>query len=220
MKKIVAGLSASLMLAVPASAHEQEVRSAGAHVHGKGDAFLSLTGDILSFDLSAPKANFMLASGEMPDYSGADLPAFSDLIGISDKAGCELQTISIEEMVVGQSDGTHEHADDHDHHNDEEAHEHHEDHDDHEAHEHHEEHDDHDAHEHHEEHEGHDDHAGHMDYLLSMSLQCKKPEQIRKIDFTLFETYSGFEEVNLIFEAGDDMIATNLNSKKTSVDRP
>lgn len=198
MKKIVAGLSASILLAAPASAHEQEVRSAGAHVHGKGDAFLSLTGNVLSFDLSAPKANFTLANGEMPDYSGTELPAFSDLIGISDKAGCELRTISIEEMVIGQSEGTHDHADDHDHDTQEE-------------------HADHDADD---EHEMHEDHAGHMDYLLSMSLECKKPEQIRKVDFTLFETYNGFEEVNLIFEAGDDMIATTLDAKKTSVERP
>lgn len=207
MKKIVAGLSASILLAAPASAHEQEVRSAGAHVHGKGDAFLSLTGDVLSFDLSAPKANFTLANGDTPDYSGTDLPAFSDLIDISDKAGCELQTISVEEMIIGQSEGKHDHADDHDNYDDDEHH-------DHDTQE---EHADHDADD---EHEMHEDHAGHMDYLLSMSLKCKKPEQIRKVDFTLFETYNGFEEVNLIFEAGDDMIATTLDAKKTSVERP
>lgn len=216
MKKIVAGLSASLILAIPASAHEQEVRSAGAHVHGKGDAFLSITGDILSFDLSAPKANFMLADGNLADFSGSDLPSYSDLIGLPEKAGCVLASMDVEAIVNGQDHDHDEDAEMHDHESDSDDAHHGEDDD-------HENHDDHEMHEEdseHADHSAHDEHAGHADYLISLSLSCKKPEHIRNVEFTFFETYTGFNEVNLIFAVEDDMIATTLDSKKTKVDRP
>lgn len=192
MKHLLAALTTTSLIALPSLAHEDTVRHAAAHTHGKGDAFLALTGDELIFDLAAPKANFVLANGEGSTIDEDDLPAVSDLFTVPASAGCELDEMVMEEFQAGagsydSESNDHEHGDH--------------------------EHDDHEQHESH-------DHSGHSDLMISVVMTCDKPKAIDHITLNLFETYGGFEEVNLVFAVEDEMLATTLKKGQSKVKRP
>lgn len=189
MKHLIAALTTTSLIAAPCLAHEDTVRHAAAHVHGKGDAFLALTGDELIFDLAGPKANFVLANGEISELGENALPAISDLFTVPASAGCQLDEMVLEEFQTG---GDH-HDEESDHHDEE-----------------HDGHEDHDSH----------DHSGHSDIVISVVMTCDKPKAIDHITLNVFETYGGFDEVNLVFAVEDEMLATTLKKGQSKVKRP
>lgn len=202
MNKFLTVISTAIVLALPAAAHEDDIRHAGAHVHGKGEAFISLSGTRLTFDLTAPKANFALADGGFANASGENMPALADLISVTPAAKCEQESLKIEVLTIGGTE--HEGHDDHDEDHQEHA-------------------DDHDEHMDHDDEDGHhdeDDHTGHQDFLLSGKMTCAAPDKLKSVELTLFETFTGFESLNVVFTTDDDMLATTLGPNKTKVNRP
>lgn len=199
-----------------AQAHDGDhVRQARAHVHGVGEALISLEGNDFFFQVTAPGANFATADGgavSMEDttklsFSSGLFPVEpSDIVSLPSSAKCEVVEITLEAETVGGGDEDH----DHDHHEDNADHDHDEHHTEHEHDEDHAEHADHD----------HDDHSGHTDMLLTYQAECARPEKIKSVNLSLFDTWSGFESLNTTFLTDDGATSATLAPESTKIDRP
>ncbi|MDV7105645.1 DUF2796 domain-containing protein [Vibrio sp. TH_r3] len=148
-------LLTTLILAASSQA-EEGFRQHSAHVHGHVEFNIAQDGDELLVEITAPGADVVgfehAPTNEqqhlMFDKAKQTLADSSQLLRISQQAGCQIEHTSVT-STLDHDDHDHEEHADHDDHN----HEEHADHDDHD----HEEHADHDDHDH-EEHADHDDH--------------------------------------------------------------
>lgn len=194
----IVGLSGAFSASV--LAHEP-VRSASAHVHGTGDAFINLSGNELFIQLSGPKANFALPGGEY-DLSSQEL---EDFVTLPSSAKCTLEGVELEltgefdvEEHHDHDDDDHEHGDDHAHNDDDHGDDHGDDH----------------------AHDDHDSHEGHADILLSLTADCAKPDKIKSITLSLFDTFEGFETVNVVFNTDSGAEAKTVSSASDKISRP
>lgn len=191
-----------------AQAHGDEMRQARAHTHGEGEALISLEGSEFFFQVTAPAANFVtsqgegisIAAGSALEFRSGLFPVEPDqIIKLPKSARCEVSGLKLEsEAISGDADDHHEHQDGD-----------HEGHDDHA-------HDEHD----HDEHGDHDEHAGHSNILLTYEATCQKPEKINSVELTLFQTWSGFENLSTTFLTDDGANAARLTSGSSKIDRP
>ena len=212
-------------------AHDGDhVRQARAHVHGVGEALISLEGNDFFFQVTAPGANFVSADGGALSMEDATKLSFSsglfpvepsDIVSLPSSAKCEVVEITLEVEAVGGGDEDHDHADHDEHDHDEHHAEHDEDHDEHHA-KHNEDHDEHDHDADHAEHADHDqdDHSGHTDMLLTYQAECARPERIKSVELSLFDTWSGFESLNTTFLTDDGAASATLTAQSTKIDRP
>ena len=193
-------------------AHGDEMRQARAHTHGEGEALISLEGGEFFFQVTAPAANFVtsqgegisLAAGSALEFRSGLFPVEPDqIIKLPKSAKCEVSGLTLEsEAINGSADDHHEHHDG--------------DHEGHDDHDHDHDHDDHD----HDEHGDHDEHAGHSNILLTVEAACQKPEKIKSVELTLFQTWAGFENLSTTFLTDDGANAARLTPDSRKIDRP
>ena len=153
----------------------------------------------------APAANFATEDAGPLGLEGLQTADLLDqLISPNSAAGCAFTSVEFE---IEELEESAEH--DHDHHD--EGH-------DHDAHaEHHGE--THEDDEHHHDHEE-DEHAGHSNILMSLDAVCDHPDRLRDVDFTLFETFSGFDSLQTTFVTDNGATATTLTPDTSSISRP
>lgn len=195
MSPIIPGLTGLLLLFT--SAHGDEVRHANAHTHGVGEAILTLQGQTLSLQMSAPLANFAgrSDSGDASE-SGIDNLAADLVLDLPESARCEINALSAER----EGDEADHHHEDAEHDHDEDAH-HHED-------------------DEHTTDDDHSDHSGHTDIMLTLVANCAKPDKIKDIDFSLFDTWSGFITLKTTFLTETGATAKSLTKSSSSITRP
>lgn len=188
---------ASLALLL-AQAHGDEMRQARAHTHGEGEALISLEGDEFFFQVTAPAANFVTPTGQgISLEAGTTLEFGSSAFPVEPEEIVKLpKSAKCDVSVLTLESEAIGGASDHHH-----------------------EHDD-DAHEGHEADDEHDDHAGHANILLTYEATCLKPEKINSVELTLFQTWSGFENLSTTFLTDDGANAARLTSGSSKIDRP
>ncbi|AMO55190.1 hypothetical protein GZ77_11540 [Endozoicomonas montiporae] len=169
--------------AVLAHSHHHDhddVRHAGAHVHGEGKLNFATEGSELHMELMMPAHDILgferittHAQKQQLDKALAKLES-ENLWSLPAAAGCQLKTAhaSTTKEVHVQDDHDHGHKHDDDHHHKHSGHDHH--------------HDDHDA---------HDD--GHMDISASYVYQCKDISQLNQFSTTLFESFPRSERIRV-----------------------
>ncbi|MAK60374.1 MAG: hypothetical protein CMK09_05305 [Ponticaulis sp.] len=188
-----------------AGADGDHTRQARAHTHGEGEALIAIEGNELFIQIAAPAANFVSASGSVMTANEDGPLSFEagDVASVEKGANCSLESLVVEnEMLSGGAE--HDHGEhDHDEH-------------DHSEHDH----DEHAGHDEHDHDEHGDDHSGHSNYLLTYEATCANPDKIKSVDFTLFETWSGFEKLRTTFLTDDGSGAKTLTPSSTRMDRP
>ena len=101
-----------ILLQGGAMAHEQG-QHGSRHDPGTAQLMLSLTGETLSVQLSAPLANFLKADGSLPSIGQPESGfSFVDLIGLPDAAVCTFISENIEESPYDSTVGHTENASD------------------------------------------------------------------------------------------------------------
>ena len=173
-------LSASY-LAAQSAGHE-------AHVHGIGSLNVALDGDVLYIELESPAANvvgFEHAPGNKREEHAAHqaidtLENGGELFAPNRKAGCALQESVVHHSLQHE---TEEHGD-HDNKHEPEATP---DSTVHAKHDHEEEEGEH----------GEELHDEHSDIEATYTFSCSRPDMLREIDVRLFETFPGFEKIQL-----------------------
>ncbi|MAI88865.1 DUF2796 domain-containing protein [Ponticaulis sp.] len=215
------GLISLPILALALSgAHDDAPRQARAHVHGVGEAFLLQESDTLFLQVVAPAANFATEDAGPLGLEGLQTADLMDqLISPNSAAGCAFTSVEFE---IEELEESAEH--DHDHHDEDHEHDAHAEHHDHESDEHAEHHaehhgETHEDDEHHHDHEE-DEHAGHSNILMSLDAVCDHPDRLRDVDFTLFETFSGFDSLQTTFVTVNSATATTLTPDTSSISRP
>ncbi len=211
---------------------------AGKHVHGEAELFIALQDNKVLLELETPAAN-ILGFEHKPSNKKEHqklknslelLATHTSLVALK-KGSCKQVSSDIESPYEIQNDDKHEHDDEHhsehkhhDSHDDEHhaEHKHHDSHDDdhHEEHKHHDSHDD-DHHAEHKHHDSHDDEhhseSEHSDFHVQYALNCSDIDSIKGIEVTAFESFQGFENIQVNWVAGDKQGSQKATAKKTSV---
>ena len=196
-------LLTTLILAASSQA-EEGFRQHSAHVHGHVEFNIAQDGNELLVEITAPGADVVgfehAPTNEqqhlMFDKAKQTLGDSSQLLRLSQQAGCQVEHTSVTSTL------------DHDDH----EHEEHADHDDHE----HEEHADHDDHEH-EEHADHDDHdhegSTHSEFTVEYHFECNDMSKLQNIETTWFEHFPSTDNiaVNLLTDTEQKALKLNKN---------
>ncbi|MET4693152.1 ZrgA family zinc uptake protein [Endozoicomonas lisbonensis] len=173
--------------------HNDEVRHAGAHVHGEGELNFATEGSELHLELMMPAHDILgfesiNTHAQKKQLNEALEKLESDTIwSLSVAAGCQLNhahASPTKEIHVkdGHGHGHDKHDHDHGHSHDKHDHDHGHSHDKH----------DHD-HEHHHDH----DHDGHMDIAASYVYECKAVNQLNQLSTALFEAFPRSERIRV-----------------------
>ena len=217
----------------------------GAHEHGVAQLNIVKEGASLAIALETPAANVLgfehLPKTKEQKHKVAEayevLNAPERLFELSVGAACRHTDTDIEGEVLAAVD--HDHHKEHDHSHDDHHHDDHRDH--HHDEDHHKEHDHSHDEQHHEEahkdqhddehhhdhgHKGHHEHdhhnlAGeetHSDILVQYAYTCKNPSKLTTIDVLLFETFSGFEEIDAQVISSKGQQAVELTSSKKRIE--
>lgn len=72
----------------------------------------------------------------------------------------------------------------------------------------------------HEADDDHSGHSGHADVLVTLNATCTKPDKIRNITFTLFDTWSGFTTLKTTFLTETGATAKSLTKASSKISRP
>ncbi|MAP94337.1 MAG: hypothetical protein CMK07_05240 [Ponticaulis sp.] len=208
-------LTGLIMLALN-GAHDDAPRQARAHVHGMGEALVVVEGESLFLEISAPKANFVSADGEAITFGASTELSMSDsafpvsaddILSLPNSAKCSVSDVTLALETV---DGGHDAHDDHD------AHEHDDDHAEHDHDADHADHDD-DMHDEHA-HDDHDEDVGHANILLTLEASCSAVSKMKSLEFTLFETWPGFENLNTTVLTDSATLAETLTATNAKID--
>ncbi len=226
--------------ALPAMAATE--RQLDSHEHGHAQINMALSGSEVLAELISPAANvvgFEHAPGNNEDRMAITqavetLSSGEQLFIFSAGAECSLLSAEVESSLLQDADGHDDHDDHdadekHDDHDDHDADEKHDDHDDHDADEKHDDHDDHDADEKHDDHdhdaeEKHDDHDHdahsdnvHSEFHVTWSFNCANPDELKSIQVMLFDTFSGFEEIDVSLATDDSQSSFELSSDQFEI---
>ncbi|WP_413285294.1 zinc uptake protein ZrgA [Vibrio sp. MA40-2] len=216
-------LLTTLILAASSQA-EEGFRQHSAHVHGHVEFNIAQDGNELLVEITAPGADVVgfehAPTNEqqhlMFDKAKQTLGDSSQLLRLSQQAGCQVEHTSVTSTLDHDDHEHEEHADHDDHEHEEHAdhddheHEEHADHDDHE----HEEHADHDDHEH-EEHADHDDHdhegSTHSEFTVEYHFECNDMSKLQNIETTWFEHFPSTDNIAVNLLTDTEQKALKLN---------
>ncbi len=202
------------------------------HVHGEAELFIALQGKQVLLELESPADNILgfeyQPSSEkeksLLKNSLETLSKYTSLVALK-QGGCEQTKVNIESPFETHHGDEHndEHHSSHDKdHHDKHSEEHHG------SHEHHDEHDEkhHDSHDHHDEHDekhhdshGEDNHseAVHSSFHINYTLTCDDTDAIKNLDITAFQSFKGFENIQVNWIKGDKQGSQKVTAKQTSV---
>lgn len=187
-------------------------RQLHAHEHGHGELHIVATGSQLQIELHSPLDNLLgfehkpmnEAEEEAVHEMEHTLEEVSNVLTFDRKARCKL----VEQDIDLPEGFGHEHED-HDH----DAHEHEDHHDEHADHEEH-DHDHHDEHAH----EGHDHEDTHSEISATWTFECQ--QQPKTITVKLFESFTGFNEVDAEAITSMGAVAVELSKANPEVKLP
>ena len=199
--------------------------AADKHVHGEAELFIAIEGKQILIEFESPADNILgfehapktKKQRELLESSLDKLKSHRALISVSG-AACEQVATDVESPFADHDEDHHQ-----EHNHDEHKHEEH--HGEHKHDEHHDEHDEqhhkeqHAHHDHHDEHD-HGDHKddGHSDFHASYKLVCdKNVAETLTATINAFETFSGFEKIQVNWVTPDKQGASTATPAKTLV---
>jgi len=211
---------AATVACVSSTVHAQTERDLDSHEHGSASMNVAIDDDVVVIELESPWDNLVgFEHTPKTDEQIAMVDAALDTLVQANQlfafkgTQCALTNAMIENGLAMADDEHHddEHADEHEHHDDE--HEHHDD-------EHADEHEHHDDEHHDEKHADAHDHSGetHASIFVGYTFECEDIASLTGIDVTLLNVWDGFEEldVQLIGPGGQALL--ELTPQQTLAD--
>ena len=202
-------LGITFLSLIAATAHDDTPRQARAHVHGTGEAFVLLEGNSLFIQIAAPAANFRTPSGtvlSVPELNELDLA--ETFVNLPARARCSFSNTTVEQESL-EGDHSHERAD-HEHEHEHEGHDHEHDH-----------HDESSEHEHSDHHDHDDDHmTEHANFLVTLEGNCEHPNRLDSVNFEVFDSLPGFENLQTTFMTDNGADARTLTESAATISRP
>ncbi|MCD7061027.1 ZrgA family zinc uptake protein [Pelagibacterium xiamenense] len=191
-------------------AFAQDHRQLGSHIHGSGSLDIAIEGDHIALALEAPAFDVVgfeteatsEAQREAIDRAREYLSDPLDLWGITESAGCGVETNDVSLM---QSHDSHSDSDDHAH---DEEHDH--------GHEHEHEDDHDDDHDHVDEHEE----AVHSSVAANVELHCEQIGNLTTLEPVYFEHFANAEELAVRIVSDSGQATVEISRDRPSISLP
>ena len=189
-------VSAMMFLSLPAF-------SAGKHVHGEAELFVAIEGGQVLIELESPADNILgfehqprtAAQKKTLEKSLKALADYRSLVNVAEAAACQQVKANIESPFK-------HHKDEHDHHGHSKKHNHKE----------------HSHKEHNHKEHNHKEHGDdtHSEFHVTYTLKCQNIAAISDINVTAFQSFTGFEEIDLKWVTAKSQGSQSLKPSKTS----